>query len=446
MSTITFHGGAGSVTGVNILVDTGTQKFLFDCGLLQRENPHDPTNHAPFPYEVRSVNALFVSHAHADHIGRIPKLVHEGFTGTIYATPATRDLCALMFEDALSLMRKDAEPLFEAQDVKNALALFEVHEYHEPFSVGELSVEFLDAGHILGSALIKVTRGGKHLMYTGDLGNSPEPLLNDTESPQGVHFLIMESVYGDRVHDDVAARRARLRGLIEDTRARNGILIIPSFSIERTQVILHELNDMLDSGEIEPIPVYLDSPLAIRVTEVFRRYAHLFNAEVRHHFESNDDPFAFSKLQLTRSSEASKRIEDAPNPKIIIAGSGMSQGGRIRSHEAAYLSDPHATIAFSGYQVPGSLGRRILDGATKVRIDGEDVVVRAKVTQLSGYSGHRDREGLLSFAEEAAESAEQVFVALGEMKSSLFLAQRIHDFLGLHVQAAEASVAYEIAW
>lgn len=446
MTRITFHGGAGTVTGVNILVETDTQKFLFDCGLLQREDPHDPTNQKPFAYELSDVQTLFVSHAHADHIGRIPKLVKEGFEGSIRSTPATKDLSALMFDDALKLMRDDVEPLFDAHDVQKTLSLWEVHEYRTPFEVGDMRVEFLDAGHILGSALIKVTRNGKHLMYTGDLGNSPEPLLNDTETPAGVHFLIMESVYGDRVHEDRESRRKRLRELIEHAQSTKGVLIIPSFSIERTQVLLHELNDMIEHGEMSPLPVYLDSPLAIRVTEVFKRYAHTLNPELRAHFASHDDPFHFPRLELTRTPDASERIHTAPNPKIIIAGSGMSQGGRVRSHEKAYLSDPKVTIAFSGYQVPGSLGRRILDGAKHVRIDGEDVRVRAHTTMLSGYSGHRDRDGLLAFAEEAADSLEQVFVALGEMKSSLFLSQRLHDFLGLTVQTAEANVAYEIAW
>lgn len=446
MTRLTFHGGAGSVTGVNILVETDTQKFLFDCGLLQREDPHDSTNRKPFAYDVADVASLFVSHAHADHIGRIPKLVKEGFRGDIYSTPATKDLSSLMFDDALKIMRENEEPLFGATDVQKALSLWKVREYRSPFDVGDVSVEFLDAGHILGSSLVKVTRAGKVLMFTGDLGNSPEPLLRDTEVPKGVHYLIMESVYGDRVHEQRDERRARLRELIEETREKKRVLLIPSFSIERTQVLLHEINDMVEKGQMKPLPVYLDSPLAIRVTEVFKRYSHLLNDELRSHFESHDDPFSFSKLEISRTSESSERIHATANPKIIIAGSGMSMGGRIRGHERKYLPDPKATIAFPGYQVPGSLGRRILDGAKSVRIEGEEVKVRAQVALLSGYSGHRDRDGLIEFAEGGAETLQTVFVALGEMKSALFLSQRLHDFLGLNVQTAEPDVAYEIAW
>jgi len=442
-SSLTFCGGAGSVTGVNIHLATGDAKVLLDCGLLQREAPDDAVNSSAFEYDVTAVDALFVSHAHADHIGRIPKLVSDGFRGVIYSTEATRDLAALMFDDALRVTKAS---LYDREDVAATLALWKTHGYHEPFPVKDFSCQFLDAGHILGSAMVQLTRNGRIFLYTGDLGNSPEPLLPDTESPQGARIMVMESVYGDRVHVDQATRREHLREIIEQVRERKGTLIIPAFSIERIQILLHEINDLLEARKIGHIPVFLDSPLAIHTTEIFRRHATLFNDEIRGHLERGDDPFSFPGLTLTRHTGDSMELHTLQGPKIILAGSGMSVGGRIRSHEKFYAPRHDATILFVGYQVPGSLGRKLLDGARRVEIDGEDVDIRAQVLSLSGFSGHKDRDGLIDFVGQTEESLEQVFVALGEPKSSLFLAQRLRDFLGVDAIVPEAKKAYQIDW
>ncbi len=457
MSTrLTFHGGAGTVTGANFLVDTGTQKILVDCGILQREQVCDLANSAPFPYDVKTVDALVVTHAHADHIGRIPRLVRDGFRGTIHSTGATKDLARLMFGDALGIMREDAERrgcevLYGAEDVETALSLWQGHEYHEEFSVGGVAVELFDAGHIVGSAIVKMSRlrqgsdGPKRsIVFTGDLGNSPEPLLNDAESPEGADYIVMESVYGDRIHEGRDLRREQLRLYVEKVRARKGVLLIPSFSLERTQLLLFELNVMIEEGTLAPIPVYLDSPLAIEVTEVFRKYKHLLNPAAQEHFSGNSDPFSFQNLKLTRDVNESQAIHAAPNPKVIIAGAGMSHGGRIRAHEKYYLGDKHATILFVGYQVPGSLGRRIQDGEKRVEIDGEHIRIYAERGTLSGYSGHADREQLLTFVENAGQGVERVFVTMGEPRSSLFLAQRIQDFLGVDAVVPEAGKSFEI--
>jgi metallo-beta-lactamase family protein len=448
-STITFHGGAGTVTGANFMFDTGRARFLIDCGTLERERACDPRNYDPFPYDTRSVDALFVTHAHADHIGRIPKLVHEGFRGTIYSTGATRDLAALMFDDALSVMRDEEErshcaPIYQKEDVEHALSLWKTHEYHESFHIDDVGIEFLDAGHILGSAMVRFTRGGRTIIFTGDLGNSPEPLLHDTESPVGADYLVMESVYGDRLHEGKEDRGKRLREVVEKTRTEHGVLLIPSFSIERTQILLFELNGMVESGNMQPIPIFLDAPLAIRVTDVYRTYKNLLNADVQERFAHGDDPFAFEGLTLTPKVAESRAIFGEPNPKVIIAGAGMSHGGRIREHERQYLGDPNATILFVGYQAPGSLGRAIQDGVRDVTIDGDCISVHAQTDTIGSYSGHADRDGLMQFVSHADKSLKKVFVVMGEPKTSSFLAQRLRDFVGVDAVAPRAGETADI--
>ncbi len=460
-SKITFHGGAGTVTGANFLLETHStnsgqvdgKKILVDCGALEREHHPgdvcDTTNALPFPYDPASIDVLVVTHAHADHIGRIPKLVRDGFRGIIISTPATRDLALIMFADALNIMSLNqdlhqCDPLYAQEDIDAAIPLWQVHEYHEGFSVGDTRVEFLDAGHILGSALVKFTRAGRTLMFTGDLGNTPEPLLNATESPVGANYIVMESVYGDRVHEGREGRKERLRRAIEDARDRGGVLLIPSFSIERTQILLFEINQMVEHEGLQTPPIYLDAPLANKVTQVFRKYNAILNPDARKHFTEGDDPFTFKGLSIVAHTGESRALHTKPDPKVIIAGAGMSVGGRIRAHEKAYLGDEKTTVLFVGYQAPGSLGRRVFDGEKKIRIDDEWIHVRATIDMLTGYSGHADRDQLLDFIEAAGESLEKVFITMGEPKSSLFLAQRAKDFLGVNAIVPEKSQTIEI--
>lgn len=433
---LTFCGGAGSVTGANFLLETESANMLVDCGTVEDGQVCGTANFEPFAYDPRSINALFVTHAHADHIGKIPKLVRDGFRGTIYSTPATKDLAALMFDDALGIMREHeqehgCELLYEKEDVERALSLWQTLEYHRTLVIGDIHLELFDAGHILGSALVKFSRNDRSILFTGDLGNTPEPLLNDTEYPSGINYLVMESVYGDRIHEGRAERREKLKAIIEDTRERRATLLIPSFSIERTQILLYEMNSMVESGEIGQISVVLDAPLAARVTEVFKRYSERFNPAVRARIAAGDDVFAFPGLSITHTTAESRAIHNASGPQIIIAGAGMSAGGRIRAHEREYLGDKKATILFVGYQAVGSLGRRIQEGAKKVRIDDEYVRIHARVETLTGYSGHADRDMLLDFLDKTGESLEKVFVTMGEPRASMFFAQRAKDFLGL---------------
>ncbi|MBP9757078.1 MAG: MBL fold metallo-hydrolase [Candidatus Pacebacteria bacterium] len=438
-SKITFYGGAGSVTGANFMLDTGSARILVDCGTVAVESSPDDVNHEPFAYDVHSVQALVVTHAHADHIGRIPKLVRDGFRGAIYSTGATHDIAEIMFEDALHIMEEESlrsgtPVLYESDDIDRTMALWKTHTYHEPFHIQDVTVEFADAGHILGSALVRFSRGGRTIIFTGDLGNTPEPLLRDTESPEGANYLVMESVYGDRLHEERGARKESLRSAIEDARVRKGTLLIPSFSVERTQVLLYEIHGMIDDGSMAPIPIFVDSPLASRVTPVFTAYGDDLNEEAKAMLAAGGDLFSFPGLSTTRNKNESMAIHKEDNPKVIIAGAGMSAGGRIRAHEAHYLGDKNATVLFVGFQAPGTLGRRLQDGQSKVNIDGEYIRVHAQIASLTGYSGHADRDQLMQFVENAGESLETVFVTMGETKASLFLAQRITDFLGIKAQ------------
>ncbi len=448
-STIGFYGGVGSVTGANFMLDTGKTALLVDCGLVQGSEFAPEINAAPFVYNPADIDVLLVTHAHADHIGRIPKLVKDGFRGVIYSTPPTRDLAAIMLEDAFKVMSYEYERygrqiLYERGDIAAALALWKVVPYKQTFTVDDMSIDFTDAGHILGSAIISLRRGDKKIVFTGDIGNVPQPLLNPPEIPHDYDYMVMESVYGDRLHEQVAERTALLAEAIDDARARGGTLIIPAFSLERTQAMLFEINNLVEQRIISPIPVFLDSPLAIAVTELYRQYSEYMKDTVQHQIKAGDDIFEFSGLSFTHTVKDSHEIDEVKGPKVIIAGSGMSHGGRIRRHEQNYLGDPRTTVLLVGYQSVGSLGRLLHDGAKKVTIDGKEVKVKAKVAKISGYSGHADRDQLLEFVAKGGDRANQIFVTMGEERSSLFLVQRLRDYLGLNAIAPEENAEIEI--
>ncbi len=433
---ISFENGARSVTGSNFLIDFGNKRFAVDCGLSQGGKYADDLNHEPFNYDPSSVDVLFVTHGHLDHVGRIAKLVKDGFRGQIYSTPPTKEIGELIMIDSMKIINRAAEedqrdPLYLQEDIDRALNKWDTKNYHEPmiFDCGggePLSVSFRDAGHILGSAMIVFSYQGTKIAFTGDLGNTPSTLMADTEIMRDIDYLAIESVYGDRNHELHLERKEKLKEVILNTVKNKGILVIPAFSVERTQELLLELNNMVEKKEVPQIPIFLDSPLAIKVTEVFKRNKHFLNKEAQAQMR-HDDIFQFPGLTQVLDSEESKAIKDVPGPKIIIAGAGMMNGGRIVHHAKNYLNNPRATFLIIGYQAPGTLARILVDGIKSVRLFGTEVQVRAKVIMISGYSAHKDSDALIDFIEPMVGRLKKVFVILGELKSSLFLAQRIKD-------------------
>lgn len=472
-ANLIFYSGVGCVTGANFLLELShegsdgspiTKKILVDCGLIQGQKVAQEENRGPFEYLPSEITALFVTHAHLDHVGRIPKLVKEGFEGVIYSTPETRALAELILEDAVGLLQREAtnegvSPLYEEKDMKKAFTLWKTIQYHEQIELSEiingLSIYLKDAGHILGSSIFEFTFKDKEkgldktkkIVFTGDLGNSPTPLLRDTESIEGADYVVVESVYGDRNHDPKAERREKLEMVIKDVIAKHGTLVIPAFSLERTQVILYEINELIESKSIPSIPVYMDSPLGNRVTDIYRNSKYLFNEGIQKEIREGDDIFNFPRLVFTENTEQSRAIDHAKSPKIIVAGSGMSVGGRVIHHEEVYLSDEKNTLLLVGYQTVGSIGRQLLDGNKKIKIHGNDIKVNAKIESILGYSSHKDSDHLVEFiatTEEGGHKVKKVFTAMGEPKASLFLVQKIRDNLGIDAVYPERLKRYKL--
>lgn len=440
---ITFCSGAGTVTGSNFLLEGNGKKFLIDCGLVQGEKLADDINWQKFSYDVSSIDILFITHAHIDHIGRIPKLIAEGFNGKIISTIPTKEITEIMLEDTAHLLSKDTDnkldEIYSAENVKKAMKLWETIDYGQKLNVDHgFQFSYKDAGHILGSGMLEIVYNDKKIVFTGDLGNSPSPILRDTEKIIDADYMVMESCYGDRNHEARDERLKRLEQVIKDNYKREGTLMIPVFSLERTQELLYEINNMMEGGSIPKMPIFLDSPLAIKLTSVYRKYEKYFNKTALKIINSGDDIFSFMGLKFTEETEESKEILRVHNPKIIMAGSGMSNGGRIIHHEKNYLPHKNNTILLIGYQALGTLGRMIIDKVKKVRILGEDVVIKAKVEEISGYSGHKDSDHLVDFVSDTSNTLKKVFVVMGEPRASMFLAQKLTDSLGVKAYAPEA--------
>ena len=427
------------MTGANYLLESGKTKILIDCGLYQGSSFCENLNFEPFPYEAKEIDAVFITHAHIDHIGRIPKLYKAGFRGKIISTAPTRDFAEFLLLDSEHLLREEAlekgkDPIYEISDVRGAHGLWEGYAYHDKVRVKDFEVEFFDAGHVLGSSSLVVSAEGKRVAFSGDLGNTPAPFIRPTEYLKNVDVALIESAYGGRIHEDVAIRRDIVEDFIEETARRGGTLMIPAFALERTQELIFELNDLVENNRIPRIPVFIDSPLAIKLTEVYRKYSHdplYFSKEAITLLREGDAIFDFPGLRMTLTTAQSKEINTVPSPKVIIAGAGMSNGGRILHHERRHLSDPQSAILFVGYQAEGSLGRRILDGVKTVRIMGEQVPVRCAIKAIGGYSAHADQPQLLEWAKSMSSSLKHVYVVQGEQDQALALATAITDHLAL---------------
>ncbi|MEK7662155.1 MAG: MBL fold metallo-hydrolase [Patescibacteria group bacterium] len=448
---ITFYGGVGTVTGANFMVEGAGKRFLVDCGLMQGcFKVCDDSNRAPFPYDPASIDAVFITHSHIDHVGRLPKLVKDGFRGVVYSTPPAKEIAELMLIDSLGVMEKEAERdnlpmIYGESDISEAMRLWKTALYKESIDMGGgITIRLLDSGHVLGSSMVEINHNKKKLIVTGDLGNSPSPLLNDPETIADADYLVTESVYGDRNHESHAERKRRLEEIIEREIMLKGVLMIPAFSLERSQEILFEINDFVENRKIPPVPIYFDSPLAIKVTKIYSKYHNYFNPDVRDLIKKGDDIFSFTGLKVTMTTEESKSIADAPNPKVIIAGSGMSQGGRIIHHEKRYLPDDKNTLLLIGYQSAGTPGRLLQEGVKSIKIMGEDVPINAEVITLSGYSAHKDSDALIDFISHTSDTVKKVFVVMGEVRSSLFLAQRLRDNLGIQSFVPSIGESFEL--
>jgi len=449
---LSFYGGARVVTGANYLLEHKALKILVDCGLSQGSEYASEQNYQPFEYDPKSINYVFITHSHIDHVGRLPKLYKDGFRGKVYVTTGTADLMEVALPDNMSQLAREADehnrrPLFEQKDLDGIMGLVKAVDYGEPIKLND-SVEAVlhDAGHVLGSAIVEIGWQGKKVFFSGDLGNPPTPLLRPTEFIHDADYVIVESAYGDRIHEDRSERKNKLAETIITTINRKGVLMIPSFALERTQELLYELNELHNGKKIPDVPVYIDSPLAIKLTAVYARHSEYFNKEARYIINSGDDVFHFPGIRMTLTPDESKRINHVPPPKVIVAGSGMSQGGRIIHHEQRYLSDPNSTIMFVGYQVDGSRGRRIQRGEKEVTIFGEKVPVRCHVVTLSGYSAHADQPALLHWIDEAKKGGKlkKVFTVQGEENSAKTLAELIRERLLVDAYAPKEGESVEL--
>ncbi len=409
---------------------------MVDCGLHQGGHYADQENFEQFAYDPKEVSAVFITHSHLDHIGRLPSLVLAGFKGTIYSTGATKDFAELMLIDSEHLLSKEAEregkpPLYTDADIAKVMELWKGLKYHEVVNVEGFKVELYDAGHILGSAIIHVEAEGKTVVFSGDLGNTPAMIIKPTEKIPFADYCLIESTYGDRIHENVDGRKQMLEDALTQTVAAGGTLMIPTFAMERTQELLYHIHQMFEEGKLPKVPIFIDSPLAIKLTAVYKKHAEYFNKETQDILKTGEDIMNFPGLQMTLSTEQSKAINDVPPPKVIIAGSGMSNGGRILHHELRYLPDPKSEIIFVGYQAVGSMGRQLLEGATEVKIFGETVQVNCKRINIPGYSAHADQPHLLDWLSSMKGSLKKVFVVQGEQTSGEILAHKIIDGFGI---------------
>jgi len=428
-----FLGAAGGlVTGSSSLINGQT---LIDLGMYQGTREVAELNQQPLDFDARKLDAVILTHAHLDHCGRLPLLIKGGFSGKVFMTAATKDLVEIVLFDAVKVAREDGDKdnLFGDEEVEKILLMTEVVEYNQSFFSAGVNFSLIDAGHILGSASVKLLLPDKRKMiFSGDLGNSPQDLIKPTEKAGEGEVVIMESTYGDRLHG-VEDEREVLVKEVEAVIRDGGTLLIPAFSLERTQELLHDLDYLKKTGKIKDnLKVFLDSPMAIRVTEVFKKHGELYNEELKKQAQV-DDPFDFPGLSMVVEASQSRKIKEVIGAKIIIAGSGMMAGGRILSHAQEYLADSRTRLLFVGYQAKGTIGRAILEGARSVSIYGKSIEVEAHTREITSMSAHADQEQLLTWLEQI-KGTREVFLIHGEEKSRRMLKSKIEERLGLKVK------------
>ena len=471
---ITFLGATKTVTGSNYLVEAAGKKFLVDCGMWQGKAELEEENFENFEFNPQEIDFMILTHAHIDHSGRIPKLYNEGFKNKIYAHKATCDLCALMLPDSGHIqemesewknrkrMRKGEEPrdpLYTAEDAAKCLQIFEPVQYDEIIDITEnIKIRFNDAGHMLGSSIIELwaEEDGKttKVVFTGDLGNNDIPLLNSPTMIEDTDYLIMESTYGSRLHMRNDDKAEMFLNIVAETLDKQGTVVIPSFAVGRTQEILYEINKLKDIKKDDEFkrkykklmeaPVYVDSPLAISATEVFKENMDLFDEETQAEISKGDNPLEFPGLKFTMSTEESKALNEDTTPSIIISASGMCDVGRIKHHLKHNLWNPNSTILFVGYQAPGTLGYNIVNGAKNVKIFGEEIAVNARVEYIEGYSGHADQEGLMNFIYSFIKKPKHIFLTHGEEESQDVLEKKIIDEANIPVTIPSFGETYDL--
>ncbi len=441
---ITAFGAARNVTGSKHLLTVGAKRVLLDCGLFQGHRGESERKNRSFPFDPASIDAVLLSHAHIDHSGSLPSLVKAGFRGRILATGATADLTEILLRDSAHLQAHDAEylnarrrrgeaalaPIYTPADVEDAVARLSVVDYDRPVDVvAGLSVTFRDAGHILGSALLEMTARERErtrtIVFTGDLGRSGMPILRDPYRPSEADVLITESTYGSRTHPPLTEADDRLARFVSRVAARRGTMIVPAFAVGRTQAVLYQLHALMRSGRVPGIPIYVDSPLAIRATELFRRHPECFDADMNALLRRNDDPLGFDRVTYVTDARDSKALDRKRGPMIVVSASGMCEGGRVLHHLQAAVGNRRNAVMIVGYQAENTLGSRIAGGADRVKILGRPVAVRAEVAVFDELSAHADSDGLVSFACGFRRPPSRTILVHGSEENALALAKRL---------------------
>jgi metallo-beta-lactamase family protein len=450
--TLRFFGAAQNVTGSCYCLDIDGTRILIDHGLYQ-ERQHKHRNWQPLPVPLDSIDAVLLTHAHLDHCGRLPKLVRDGYAGPIYCTPATADIARIVIQDSGKIQEEDAAykrkrhqkegrsgpypdvPLYTRDDALACDPLFRPVEYKTDLDLGGgITARFDDAGHILGSSMIRLAFGHdgarRSVLFSGDVGRWDRPILRDPTLFEQADYVVCESTYGNREHTDNGSIPDMLCAIVEQTVKDHGMLVIPSFAVERAQELLYHLHALIVGGRMPSIPIYLDSPMAVKVTEVFERHSELFDHEARVMLERGEHPCDVPGLMKCRSVDESKAVNKAPRPGIVIAGSGMCTGGRIKHHLVNTISRPENTILFIGYQATGTLGRAILEGAEEVRIHGKMHAVRARIARINGFSAHADRSELCRWLSSLGTTPRKLFVTHGEPEPAHAFADFMHAQTG----------------